>query len=48
VSYDSGDKEPKVGDVVEVYGQLWQLKARQVFPAEGAPKDPGFAAVPVS
>lgn len=48
VSYDSGDKELTVGDVVEVHGQPWQLTARQVFPAEGAPEDPGFAAVPLS
>ena len=48
LSYDSGEEELQVGDTVEVYGQRWQLSARQVFPTETAPDDPGFAAVPVS
>jgi hypothetical protein len=47
VSYDSGGRELKVGDVIELHGQRWRLTGRQVFPAENAPEDPGFAAEPV-
>jgi hypothetical protein len=47
VSYDSGDRELKVGDVIELHGQQWRLTGRQVFPAENEPEGPGFAAEPI-
>ena len=46
VDFDSGDRELRIGDVVDVDGRAWRLIDEHVFAADSAPHNRTFAAEP--